>query len=146
MKAIARLGLMALVLGAWGTIALGCEREGESAEYPQPTGYDQYGNPIYATGGYQQYPQPGYPQPGYPQPGYPQPGYPQPGYPQPTATATQAPPSPLALPCQNDFTCGTHKCNLQVGRCAFPCANAATDCAAGMGCMAGLCVPGAPAQ
>jgi hypothetical protein len=145
MRATTSLGLVFIFAGL---MIAGCEREPEDPSgYGQPTGYDQYGNPIYAqpTGGYAQptggYGQP-YPQPGYPQPG--QPGYPQPGYPQPTATAAQ--PSPLALPCQNDFTCGTHKCNLQAGRCAFPCANAATDCAAGMGCMAGLCVPGAPAQ
>ena len=46
----------------------------------------------------------------------------------------------------SDFICGTHKCNLQVGRCAFPCANAATDCAAGMSCLSGLCVPGGGQQ
>ena len=131
---------LGLVLVFGGLMVAGCEREAEDPSgYPQPTGYDQYGNPIYGqpTGGYGQ-PTGGYGQP-YPQPGYP----PQPGTP---PAATTAPPSPLALPCQNDFTCGTHKCNLQTGRCSFPCANAATDCAAGMGCMAGVCVPGAPAQ
>ena len=131
--------LVGLVLVSAGLLAVACEpRDAEDpTDYSQPTGYDQYGNPIYGQPGYGQ-PQPGY---GQPQPGY---GQPQPGYGQPTATA--APPSPLALPCQNDFTCGTHKCNLQTGRCAFPCGNATTDCAAGMGCMAGLCVPGAPVQ
>ena len=139
-----RVGLVALVIFVAGASMLACDREGEDpAEYPQPTGYDQYGNPIYGQQpGGQGYGQ----QPGYPQPGYPQPGYPQPGYPQPTATAPASQPSPLALPCHNDFTCGAHQCNLQVGRCAVPCATAATDCAAGMGCMGGLCVPDAPAQ
>jgi len=130
---------MALGLGLAVVAIAGCDRNRngqDPSQYPQPTGYDQYGNPIYGTQGQ---PTGGYSQPGYP----PQQGYPQPGYPQPTATST-APPSPLALPCQNDFTCGTHKCNLATGRCAFPCANAQTDCAAGMGCAAGLCVPGAP--
>ncbi|MEZ4438097.1 MAG: hypothetical protein R3B72_03365 [Polyangiaceae bacterium] len=142
MKRTILVGVLASLVAFLGAA---CDRNADDpSQYPQPTGYDQYGNPIYGQpGGTTGYPQPGYPQPGYPQPGYPQPGYPQPGYPQPTATQTAAP-SPLALPCQNDFTCGTHKCNLQTGRCAFPCANSATDCAAGMGCAAGLCVPGAP--
>ena len=130
---------LAAALGALALL-LACERDRE-AEDPsgygaqqQPTGYDPYGNPIYG--------QPGYGQPGYGQQpgGYGQPGYGQPQA-QPTATSTTQP-SPLAVPCQSDFICGTHKCNLQVGRCAFPCANAATDCAAGMGCLSGLCVPG----
>jgi hypothetical protein len=153
MTVTTRLGL-AFALSALATISLACERDRE-AEDPsgQPTGYDQYGNPVYGQPGYGQQ-QPGYgqQQPGYgqQQPGYgQQPGYQQqPGYGQPAPTATATAPSPLALPCQSDFTCGTHKCNLQVGRCAFPCANAQTDCAAGMGCMSGICVPGAapPAQ
>jgi hypothetical protein len=45
------------------------------------------------------------------------------------------------MPCQNDSICGFHRCNLQVGKCSFPCASSA-DCAAGLGCAAGLCVPG----
>lgn len=124
--------LAGLALGVGLLMVAACDREPEdpSGYGNQPSGYDQYGNPIYGT-------------PGQPTTGYPQPGYPQPGQPPPAATTT-APPSPLALPCQNDFTCGTHKCNLQTGRCAFPCANAQTDCAAGMGCVSGLCVPGAP--
>jgi hypothetical protein len=127
---------LATVIALVAPLAAGCERDRE-AEDPsgygaQPTGYDQYGNPTYG--------QPGYGQPqGYPQPGY---GQQQPyGQPQPTATST-AQPSPLAIPCQSDFICGTHKCNLQVGRCAFPCGDANLDCAAGMGCLNGLCVPG----
>ena len=74
---------------------------------------------------------------------YPQGQYPQ-QQPQPTATA---PASPLAIPCQNDLICGTHKCNLTTQRCSFPCA-ANTDCASGFTCMGAggptaLCVPGA---
>jgi len=148
---------LGLLLALAGLTVLACEREAEDpAGYPQPTGYDQYGNPIYPdpNNPYGQQPQPGYgqqpqpypTQPGYGQPQpYPQP-YPQPGstapVPQPTATAA---PNPLALPCQSDIVCGTHKCNLQTGRCAFPCAGP-QDCAAGMGCLNGLCVPGGAPQ
>ena len=144
-----------LVLGLLGVAATGCRKDAQSATQngQQPVSYDQYGNPIYGQpqqGGYGQPQQGGYGQPqqgGYGQPqqgGYGQPqqgGYGQP-QPQPTATAA---PNPLALPCQSDITCGTHKCNTQTGRCAFPCASA-QDCAAGMGCMNGLCIPGAPTQ
>lgn len=124
-------------------------------------GYGQPGQPTYGQPGYgQQQPgygqqQPGYgqQQPGYgqQQPGYgqQQPGYgqQQPGYGQaPPAAPPAAAPSPLALPCQTDLTCGLNRCNMQTGRCAFPCA-ANTDCAAGFSCMGAggptaLCVPG----
>jgi hypothetical protein len=60
---------------------------------------------------------------------------------QPTTTASTAA-NPLAFACQSDATCGTHRCNVPTGRCAFPCAAAATDCMAGAGCVSGLCVPG----
>jgi hypothetical protein len=63
---------------------------------------------------------------------------------QPYAQGTTSPPSPAAIMCGSDFGCGTHKCNLQVGKCAWPCQNAMTDCAAGMSCVGGLCVPGLP--
>jgi len=139
MKSTTRL---LMVAGLLGIFAVGCEREPDpqdpSAYGGQPTGYDQYGNPVY--GGQQGYGQQGYGQQGYGQQGYGQQGYgQQTGYGQPAAT--QAVPGPLALPCQSDITCGTHKCNLQYQKCAFPCATA-VDCAAGMNCMSGLCVPG----
>ena len=125
-------------------LALACERErgaDDPSGYGTPTSYDQYGNPIY---GQPQPGQPGYNQPGYNQPGYPQPGYPPqpPGYGQPAPQGTTSAPGTFALICQSDLTCGTHKCNLSAGRCAFPCQNAQTDCAAGLGCIAGSCVPG----
>lgn len=144
-----------LLLGAALAVAACDRNEPEDPSGVQPIGYDEYGNPIYpnqqqpgAQPGYGQQ-QPGYgqQQPGYgqQQPGYgqQQPGYQQPGgqQPAPQPTATQA--NPLALPCQSDVTCGTHRCNLQTGRCAFPCAGP-QDCAAGMGCASGLCIPGAP--
>jgi hypothetical protein len=121
---------------------LGCER-GRDPEDPSEVGYGQpgYGQPGYGQPGYGQ-PQPGYgqPQPGYgqPQPGY---GQPQPGYGQPPPPA--APANPLALPCQSDAQCGTHRCNMQAGRCSFPCASGA-ECQPGSGCAAGVCLPGVP--
>jgi hypothetical protein len=124
-----------LVVGFVVMVAAACDRD-RGAEAPSGYGqpaYDQYGNPIGQPG------QPGYNQPAYPPPGQ---GYGPPA-PTPQTTPGQGPsqPSPLALPCQNDATCGTHKCNLQVGRCVFPCQNATTDCAAGLACVAGGCVP-----
>jgi hypothetical protein len=101
---------------------------------------------------------------GYPQgtpPGYPPPtataGYPPPGYPPPTATAptgmpptpaptgsgTMAVPGPIAFQCKDDVPCGTHHCNLQYGKCAFPC-QSAVDCLSPNSCVAGLCVPAPP--
>lgn len=127
--------------------------EGRGAQDPsqQPQQYDPNNPYAQQPGAYgQPVPQSTYPQQGaYPQSTYPQQGYgaPPPGqYPQAQPTAS-APANPLALPCQNDLICGTHKCNLTAQRCAFPCA-ANTDCAAGFTCMGAggptaLCVPGA---
>lgn len=200
MNTNARIGVMGFALLV---AAAGCSRR--EAESPQPVGYDQYGNPVYAQAGQQPgqpgygqqpgygpppqgYPQqqpgaypgaPGYPQQGYqqqPPPGYgaPPQGYPQqqPGYGAPPAqqpgqyappgaapgaapppAQPQTQPSPFALPCENDMVCGTHKCNVQAKRCAYPCGSNA-DCAGGFTCMSpgspgALCVPtipGAPAQ
>jgi hypothetical protein len=105
---------------------------------------------------------------GYPPGQYPPGQYPQGQYPgaYPTATApyaapgqapTAAPgtvpgtaptgqmavPGPLAFTCQNDVPCGTHHCNTQYGKCAFPC-QSANDCIAPNQCLAGLCVPAPP--
>ena len=132
----------ALVLGL---LVTACDR-GRGAD--DPSQQPQYGQPQQGyppPQGYQQAPQ-GYPQQGYPQ--QPQQGYPQQpqGYPQQPQAAPTAAPSPLALPCQSDITCGTHRCNPQTRRCAFPCASNA-DCAGGFSCMGAggptaLCVPG----
>jgi hypothetical protein len=116
--------------------------------------------PNAAQGGYQQ--TAGYPtqQGGYPPPqqGYPPPqqgGYPPPQQTAPPPTATAAPtaapagsggmatPGPMAFACQNDSPCGTHRCNTQFQKCAFPC-QTAVDCAQGNNCMAGVCLPKAP--
>jgi hypothetical protein len=39
--------------------------------------------------------------------------------------------------------CGTHHCNTQYGKCAFPC-QSATDCITPNQCLAGFCVPAPP--
>jgi hypothetical protein len=54
-----------------------------------------------------------------------------------------ATPGPLAFSCQNDVPCGTHHCNMQYGKCAFPC-QSANDCIPPNTCMAGLCIPAPP--
>jgi hypothetical protein len=100
--------------------------------------------------GYPGYP-PGQTPPGYPTGTAPPPGYPPTGYPPPTATAptpmptatgsgTMAVPGPIAFQCKDDVPCGTHHCNLQYGKCAFPC-QSAVDCLSPNSCVAGLCVP-----
>jgi hypothetical protein len=101
--------------------------------------------------------QPGaYPQqPGaYPQPTatYPAPPGTPPAYTPPPTAPTGAPPAaggqmavpgPVAFQCTNDVPCGTHHCNVQYGKCAFPCQTAA-DCISPNSCMMGLCVPQMP--
>ena len=121
-----------------------------------------------APSAYQSYPPPGYlpPQPAYaqpqpqpqpypnqyppPAPTYAQPSPPMtapapaPAYPAaPTGSTQMAVPGPIAFQCQNDVPCGTHHCNMQYGKCAFPCQSAA-DCISPNQCMAGLCVPAPP--
>jgi hypothetical protein len=121
----------------------------QQAGYGQP-GYGQPQQPgAYPQQGYPQQQQPGaYPQqPGaYPQ----QPGaYPAPGQPGAAPAGAQlATPGPSALPCQNDSSCITHKCNTQFGKCAFPC-QTDNDCIQGSTCfvaggaLAG-CIPKPP--
>ena len=113
--------------------------------------------PQNPSGWQQGQPQPGYgqPQPGYGQPppaGYPQqqPGYPPQQQPQPQPTAAPPPatgapaagmnPNPQGVPCTADAQCLTHKCNTAAGKCSWPCQGPA-DCAAGMQCLAPICVP-----
>lgn len=144
-----------IAFGILGLVSVGCSR-GRDAEDPSGAEYGQQ-NPYAQQPGYggqygqpPPYGQPGYGQPGYGQPGYgQQTGYPQqPGYGQQPAQPQTPPPSPLALPCQNDLICGTHKCNMATGRCAFPCGSNA-DCAPGLACLGAggptaICAPGAP--
>lgn len=135
--AVASLSLM--------VAACGSKNQQQPATAPTATG----AYPGMAPAG--QYPAGQYPQQGAPG-AYPTataaPGYGAPGA-VPTATApaaggAMATPGPLAFSCQNDVPCGTHHCNMQYGKCAFPC-QSANDCIAPNQCMAGLCVP-LPAQ
>ena len=51
----------------------------------------------------------------------------------PADPATLTVPGPAAAPCTNDSMCINHRCNLQYGKCAFPCATDA-DCVRGTSC------------
>ena len=117
-----RSGALALLIGLSFGLVSACSggRDAEDASGQQPYGQQPYGQQPYGQQPYGQ----------------------APGQYQPPPQQ-QAPPSGLAIPCQNDSICGFHRCNVQAGRCAFPCA-ASTDCAGGFGCASGLCVPGAP--
>jgi hypothetical protein len=42
-------------------------------------------------------------------------------------------PGPTALACSSDAQCMTHHCNMQYGKCAFPCQSDA-DCIQGSTC------------
>jgi hypothetical protein len=144
-----RNGYLAIPLGLIVLAGFACKKKQDESAQPATPGAGNTG------WGQQGYPQQGYPQqqPGYPQQGYPQqqPGYPQQQpAPQPAPTATAAPgqmavPGPMAFPCQNDSTCGTHRCNTQYGKCAFPCAGE-PDCIQGTQCFAGVCAPKPPGQ
>jgi hypothetical protein len=123
--------------------ACGSKNQQQPGTAPTATGYPGYPPP----GG--QYPPQGGAYPGAAPTatygGYPgaAPTGPAPVGPAPTGTAPMATPGPLAFSCQNDVPCGTHHCNTQYGKCAFPCQSAA-DCIPPNQCMAGLCVPAPP--
>jgi hypothetical protein len=157
-----KFALGAVVMGVTSTCLIAaCSKKDETPPAAQPGQYPaQQGYPPAA--GAEQYPQqPGYPaqqQPGYPaqqQPGYPpqQPGYPsqqpaaQPGYPAapPAAGAPTSQPSPVAFPCQSDIQCLSHRCNVQVGKCSWPC-QSNNDCQPGFQCVTPACVPALPQQ
>ena len=119
-------------------VAAACQPRNQDAAPPNgmpPTGY-----PAYPPG---QTPPAGYP-PGQVPPGYPPPGTTPPvatgTIPMPAGSGQMAVPGPIAFQCKDDVPCGTHHCNLQYGKCAFPCASAA-DCLSPNSCMLGLCVP-----
>jgi len=46
----------------------------------------------------------------------------------------------MALACQSDAQCLTHRCNPQFQKCVFPC-QLDTDCNPGNRCTAGACLP-----
>ena len=109
--------------------------------YPPPQA--TYGQPYPAAGPptatYSQYPAP--------PPTMAAPPAPAPAQAPPAAQAApgqMAVPGPIAFVCQSDVPCGLHHCNLQYGKCAFPCQSAA-DCIPPNQCSLGLCIPsGAP--
>ena len=131
--------ISAVVVGVVSVVAVtaACGKKDETPPANAPAGSAQpYGQP---------YGQPGYGQPGY---GQPQPGYPQPGQPGAPAGGAMSVPGPMALPCQNDSQCMTHRCNTQYGKCAYPCQSDA-DCVQGSSCFTGggalaTCIPKPP--
>jgi hypothetical protein len=126
--------------------ACGPKQDASQQPATAPTGTAPYGYPQ-QPGAYPQ--QPG----AYPQPTatYQQPMGAPTAYPQPTAAPTAPPaaggqmavPGPVAFQCTNDVPCGTHHCNVQYGKCAFPC-QTNTDCITPNACVMGLCVPQMP--
>ena len=148
-----KIALRAVPLILAGTcLVWACSKKEETPPPAQPGQYPYQQQPGYPAQ------QPGYPaqQPGYPaqQPGYPaqQPGYPaqQPGYPAPAPGTAPAPttaptsqPSAVAFPCQSDVQCLSHKCNMQVGKCSWPC-QSNDDCQPGFQCVSPACVPALP--
>jgi|HubBroStandDraft_1064217.scaffolds.fasta_scaffold666987_1 hypothetical protein len=132
----------------------GCMPRQDSTQQPSAAPAPSAGYSAYPPPAQTAYPQQGYPQPAptyaqYPQaPPAPQPAPPPPAPapvppPAPSASATMAVPGPVALTCQNDVGCGTHRCNLQYGKCAFPC-QSNVDCINPSTCVMGLCVPPMP--
>lgn len=149
MKRFLALSRAVLLTATIAVLASACTRGREaddpSSMPPAPNAYGQqpYGQPAAQPYGY------GNPQPGYAQPYGAQPyGQPAaaPAAPMAPGPATPAP-SPFAAPCQADGgICGTHRCNLQVGRCALPCGSN-SDCLPGFSCLGAggptaICLPG----
>jgi hypothetical protein len=141
------IALRVAVLAVAGTCSVGACKKNE--QEPPPAQPSQY--PAYPPPGQQQYPQQ---QPGYPaQQPYPatQPGYPAapapaaPGAAPPVAGAPTSQPSAVAFPCQTDIQCLSHKCNVQVGKCSWPC-QSNDDCQPGFQCVSPACVPALPQQ
>ena len=138
---------------ALSTVFVGCvpprQDNTQQAAAPAPSaGYNAYPPPAQQPPAYpqpaptynSQYPPP--PQPA-PQQAPPSPPAPAPVPPAPSASATMAVPGPVAFACQNDVPCGTHHCNTQYGKCAFPC-QSNVDCINPNACVLGLCVPPMP--
>jgi len=119
-------------------LVLSCKKQDDASQQPTLS--------ATASAAYPGYPPPGQPPPGQPAPTYnqspspPAQPFPPPGAPTAAASGQMAVPGPLAFQCQNDVPCGTHHCNVQYGKCAFPC-QTNVDCLAPNTCMAGLCVP-----
>lgn len=144
----ASAAFLAIVVGAIAVTASACKKDDPPPNMPPGASAQPYGaypqQPgAYPQQGYPQQPQQGYPQ--QPQQGYPQ--QPQPGA--PVAGGTLAVPGPQALACTSDQACMSHKCNVQYGKCAFPC-ETDFDCQNGFGCIKGplgaACLPKMPGQ
>ena len=137
---------------ALSTVLVGCvpprQDNTQQAAAPAPSaGYNAYPPPAQQPPAYPQ-PAPTYSQ--YPPPPQPAPQQaplpppaPAPVPPAPSASAAMAVPGPVAFACQNDVPCGTHHCNTQYGKCAFPC-QSNVDCINPNACIMGLCVPPMP--
>ncbi|HEX4448362.1 MAG TPA: hypothetical protein VH044_16565 [Polyangiaceae bacterium] len=163
MRTIVTSAAVASLLVVSAVVIAACGPKQDATQQPTTAPTGTYAYPQQQPGAYPQQPgaypqQPGaYPQqPGaYPQqPGaYPQQPAPAPSYPAPAPTAaptaapagsgTMAVPGPVAFTCTNDVPCGTHHCNTQYGKCAFPCQSNA-DCITPNACVMGLCVPQMP--
>ncbi len=133
---LATATLLAVIVSACG----GSDTPPATSPSANPQG--QYPPGQYPQGQYQQ------PQGQYPQQQYPQQQYPQQQQPTPTPAPTEgqmAVPGPLAFQCSADSACGTHRCNMQYQKCAFPC-QSAVDCVQGNNCMMGVCAPKPPGQ
>jgi hypothetical protein len=111
---------------------------GQYPAYQQQPGYPASGQP-------QQYPQQQYPQQQYPQQQQPYPAQqqPYPATPAPGAPGATSQPSAVAFPCQTDVQCLSHRCNVQVGKCSWPC-QTNDDCQPGFQCVTPACVPMLP--
>ena len=108
--------------------------------YPPPQGtYPQQQYQPAPTATYSQYPQ----QPAAAPPPAPAAPPPAAAVPPPAGSGQMAVPGPVAFQCQNDVPCGTHHCNTQYGKCAFPC-QSNVDCISPNTCVLGLCVPAPP--
>jgi hypothetical protein len=121
-----------------------CSKKEETPPPAQPSLYPAAQQQGYPATGQQPYPQQ---QQQYPQPGYPQqqPTYPPTAAPGAAPAGTTSTPSAVAFPCQTDVQCLSHRCNMQVGKCSWPC-QSNDDCQAGFQCVTPACVPTLPQQ
>jgi hypothetical protein len=136
--------ILAITFTAVCSIASCAKKDETPAPNTPSQGYAPNG---YPTGAPTAYPTAAPVTTGYPgaptgYPPAPAPTAPAPGAPAAAAPGQMATPGPLALPCQNDSSCGLAHCNVQFQKCAFPC-QSATDCIQGSSCntMSGLCLP-----
>lgn len=158
-----RMRMLSITVAATGLIVIAgaCKRQDDTQQPASAPAAPYYGQaPGYPApqpqGAYGQVPAP-YPTATYgAPPAAPPPAQPPSPAPAPTVATAPAPPAPtgagqmavpgpVAFQCQNDLPCGTHHCNVQYGKCAFPC-QTNVDCIAPNTCVMGLCVPAPPAQ